>query len=36
VRVDWDEGDHLRVTVEENSAPPDDSTDFLLGSLPEA
>jgi hypothetical protein len=36
VRVDWDEGDHLRVTVEESSAPPDDSTDILLGSLPEA
>jgi hypothetical protein len=36
VRVDWDEGDHLRVIVEENSPAPDDSTDFLLGSLPEA
>ena len=36
VRVDWDEGDHLRVTVEENSASHDDSTEFLLGSLPEA
>ena len=36
VRVDWDEGDHLRVTVEENSAPPDHSTEFVLGSLPDA
>ncbi|HEX7508663.1 MAG TPA: hypothetical protein VF550_17960 [Polyangia bacterium] len=37
VRVDWDERDHLRVTVEEDSPSPESALPtFVLGSLPEA
>ena len=36
VRVDWDEADHLRVTVEEPSDSTDTDPEFSLGSLPNA
>jgi len=36
VIVDWDESDHLRVTVEEDSPSPERLPTFVLGSLPQA
>ncbi len=36
VSVDWDDFDHLRVTVEESEVPADTPPSFALGALPKA
>jgi hypothetical protein len=36
VVVDWDEADHLRVTVEQPATPDDTEPTFALGTLPDA
>lgn len=36
VVVDWDEADHLRVTVEEETAADESQPSLVLGALPEA